>query len=76
MSAMGANNEQCLVKHIKDFNSDIAVLPYSGYPRTTSTLQQAEAGYDHQRWSQKIMVREIAVRLAIGHNISDTSHEE
>jgi len=27
---VGANNEQCLVKHIKDFNNDIAVLPYSG----------------------------------------------
>lgn len=27
---MVANNEQCLVKHIKDFNNDIAVLPYSG----------------------------------------------
>jgi len=39
-------------------------------------LQQAEAGYDHQRWSQKMMVREIAVQLAIGHNISDTRCEE
>jgi hypothetical protein len=40
-------------------------------------LQQAEAAYDdHQRWSQKMMVREIAVLLAIRHNISDERHEE